>query len=112
MDLGGVDVPRAEAIRARQSTAQRSAPGSAMAVTYYAEHTLLTLFRRPVDLAFRVIGEPLRHITTRERFAALAKDTGWRVREDSGTEDWSERYGFGSSALLWMTERLALLERE
>ncbi|MCC6877329.1 MAG: class I SAM-dependent methyltransferase [Sandaracinaceae bacterium] len=92
-----------------EATRARSAPGSTLAATYGLRDRLwLTRLRRPVDLAFRVLGEPLRGLTEPTEFRSLLEQSGWRLAHDTGPHDWSARYGFGVPALLLIEERLAV----
>ncbi|MCB9598229.1 MAG: SAM-dependent methyltransferase [Sandaracinaceae bacterium] len=88
--------------------AGRSAPGSALAVTYATTDDGLWFARLsgPVRLAFRVLGEPLRGMTSPADFAALLESTGWTLRDDTGPPDWRRRFGYG--AVLTIVERLAV----
>jgi methyltransferase (TIGR00027 family) len=92
------------------AAAARSAPGSSLLVTYGTpqDHLWLARFARPVRLAFRILGEPLRGLLSREAFHALLRDTGWTPRSDTGPADWRARYGWGIEALLQIEERLVV----
>jgi methyltransferase (TIGR00027 family) len=92
--------------------AARSAPGSVLAVTYVTKDRLwLERFKQPVKVAFEILGEPLRGVTTREDFRALLEEHGFRVTEDTSPHDWKSRYGWALSPLLTILERLAVAER-
>lgn len=88
--------------------AARSAPGSALAVTYGTYYDRMWLSRIPsaVHLGFRVLGEPLRGLTTPAAFHPVLAESGWRVMEDTGPRDWRARYGWAIDALLTIEERL------
>ncbi len=90
--------------------ADRSAKGSGLAVTYGLLDDRIWLERLPntVHLAFRILGEPLHGLTTRDAFHALLLVTGWTVAEDTGPHDWRERYGYGVERLLTVAERLTV----
>ena len=108
---GVVPYLEAEASRATlHAVRARSAPGSALAVTYgVAEDGLwLTRFRHAIHIGFRVLGEPLRGLTTTAAFHRMLRETGWSVGEDTGPLDWCARYGYGVKALLSIEERLVL----
>ncbi len=91
-----------------------SAPGSALAVTYGTTHDRIWLerFAGPVHLGFRILGEPLRGLTTIEAFHAMLADTGWRPGADTGPRDWRARYGWGHDVLLTIEERLVVATRD
>jgi methyltransferase (TIGR00027 family) len=93
-----------------EAVLSRSAPGSAIAVTYaVAEDRLwLTRLRDAVHIGFRILGEPLRGLTTTDAFHQTLRETGWSVGDDTGPLDWRARYGYGVKALLSIEERLAV----
>lgn len=94
------------------SIAAVSAPGSRLALTYVVDHRLLRApLVRPVELAFRLLGEPLRGLTSQRALHAVLEDTRWRPTADTGPHDWRRRYGWGIDALLLLEERLVLAER-
>jgi len=94
------------------SIAAISAPGSRLALTYVVDHRLLRApLVRPIELAFRVLGEPLRSLTSQRELHAVLEDTRWRPIDDTGPHDWRRRYGWGIDALLLLEERLVLSER-
>jgi methyltransferase (TIGR00027 family) len=91
--------------------ASRSAASSILAVTYVTnEDRWLARLARPVHAAFRLLGEPLRGVTTRERFHELLAEAGWHVKEDTSPHDWHARYGYAIDALLTLGERLVVAE--
>ena len=94
------------------SMAAISAPGSRLALTYVTDHRLLhTPLSRPIELAFRVLGEPLRGLVSRAELHRVLEETGWRPTADTGPHEWRERYRWGIDALLLLEERLVLAER-
>lgn len=88
--------------------AGRSATGSGLALTYGTARGQYGLPRVPwsVQLGFRILGEPLRGLTTTDELVALLEETGWSLEEDSGPQDWRRRFGYGR--LLPLEERLAV----
>ncbi|HEY8430581.1 MAG TPA: SAM-dependent methyltransferase [Sandaracinaceae bacterium] len=87
----------------------RSAPGSALVLTYGPSHDQPWLaLAPPVHLAFRALGEPLRGLMTREELHGLLAAAGFRVESDTGTRDWRARYAWGIRPLLLIEERLVV----
>lgn len=93
--------------------ADRSAEGSTLAVTYglLDDRFWLERLTGTVHLAFRILGEPLHGLTTRDAFHALLAEAGWNIAEDTGPHDWRERHGYGMRWLLTIVERLTLAVR-
>lgn len=87
----------------------RSAPGSSLAVTYGPSDDQPWLgLARPVHLAFRVLGEPLRGLMTRAELYGLLESAGWEVHGDEGPKEWRASFGWGIRALLVIEERLVV----
>lgn len=94
------------------SVAAISAPGSRLALTYVVGHRLFRgPLSRPVELAFQLLGEPLRSLTSRDALHTALDEAGWHPLEDTGPHDWRRRYRWGIDALLLLEERLVLAER-
>lgn len=91
----------------------RSAPGSRIAVTYGTPHASKfgPAFARAAQVAFRVIGEPLVGLRTREEMRAELERAGFHVLDDSAPDEWNARYGGGQRRFLVVEERLAVGER-
>ena len=74
--------------------ASRSAPGSALIVNYHTVHRRLI-----ARLIFRLIGEPQISAWTPEEMAADLQSVGFVVREDSGMNDWNQRFAHGNATV-------------
>ena len=72
--------------------AGRSARGSTLIVNYHTVHR--RLFMR---LIFRLIGEPQISAWTPDEMAADMQSVGFVVREDSGMDDWNQRFAQGQA---------------
>lgn len=91
---------------------ERSAKGSWLAVTYGSSDDQPWMqLARPVDLAFRILGEPLRGLMTQGEMHGMLESAGWSVESDTGPKEWRERYGWGIRALLIIEERLVVARR-
>ena len=70
--------------------AGRSAAGSTLIVNYHTVHRRLI-----AKLMFRLMGEPQISAWTPEEMASDLRSVGFLVREDTGMEDWNERFAQG-----------------
>nr|HEX4316045.1 SAM-dependent methyltransferase [Kofleriaceae bacterium] len=93
--------------------AQRSAPGSRLAVTYATPSASAAgpAFVRVAKLGFRAIGEELRGLISSDDMRDELVIAGLDVVADSGSGQWAKRYGDGRRRLLLVDERLAVAER-
>jgi methyltransferase (TIGR00027 family) len=94
--------------------AARSAPGSAIAITYVMPDlfTPVAGVRRTLRFSARAIGEPLHGAMTREAMAARLAAAGFAVRADETTTDWAARYWPAAYARrVAARERLVTAER-
>ncbi len=89
----------------------RSAPGSALALTYSPREQPWLRLAGSVHLAFRALGEPLRGLVSRDELHAMLEETGWTLESDTGPADWRRAHGWGIRALLIVEERLAVARR-
>ena len=90
--------------------AARSAPGSVLLVTYATRTAMDVPVVSPViRAAFRVFGEPLIGAMHPDEAHAMLGRTGFEVTSDTGSTDWSERWG-GSPRLArpFSSERLVV----
>ena len=74
------------------SVAARSGPGSTLIVNYHTVHRGLI-----ARLIFRLIGEPQISVWTPEEMAADLRSAGFVVREDSGMNDWNDKFAHGQA---------------
>ncbi|HEY1696765.1 MAG TPA: SAM-dependent methyltransferase [Polyangiaceae bacterium] len=103
-------LPR-EAVRATlAAVAGRSAPASRVAVTYGtpAASPLGPAAVRVALAGFRVIGEAIVGLITREAMHAELAAVGYRVIDDVSAREWGERHGGARRRLLLVEERLAV----
>ena len=70
--------------------AARSAPGSTLIVNSHTVHRRLI-----AKLMFRLMGEPQISAWTPEEMGSDLRSVGFLVREDTGMEDWNERFAQG-----------------
>jgi methyltransferase (TIGR00027 family) len=77
-----------------EAIAERSAPGSRLAMTYVepAESHQDTRSIVRVAMVVRVFGEPFLGLMTRAEAAELLMRSGFRLLEDSGAPEWRRRY--------------------
>lgn len=100
-------------VKATQETleaiARIAAPGSRLAVTYATPDMIdLPGPLQPVGhTAFRALGEPLLGLTPSPVFAEHLRAHGFALLEDTGSADWSRRYGRGRRPAVVVHERLA-----
>jgi methyltransferase (TIGR00027 family) len=72
--------------------ARRSASGSTLIVNYHTIHR-----RWIARLIFRLIGEPQISAWTPEEMAAELRSAGFRVRDDTGMNDWNTQFAGGAA---------------
>lgn len=74
--------------------AARSAPGSALVVSYATPSMVsLPALLHPIGLAaFMLIGEPLRGAISTEALSAMLSARGLSTEHDSGAADWAQRF--------------------
>ena len=94
--------------------ADRSAPGSRLAMTYTepsgANKSAAGLLR--LGLVVRLFGEPFIGLLTRSDVSELLSEVGFRLEEDSGVEDWRRRHTDNPNrAGVMFSQRIALAER-
>lgn len=100
-----------DAVRATLAVvAERSAPGSRLAVTYGTPMAAFLPERvKSVALAgFRHLGEPILGLVAQSDLRRTLEDAGMRVLEDTSARDWGARFGRGRPRLLLVEERLAV----
>lgn len=103
-----------EAIEATLAdVAERSAPGSEIAMTYaLPELPLPRALHRPVRTAFAVLGEPLFGLMSSRRAADHLASAGFTVIDDTGSGDWATRFaGDARLARPFSSERLVVARR-
>jgi len=107
-------LPRAAVADTLTQVAERSAPGSRLAVTYVTGHgpTFAPGLERVVQTSFRVLGEGLDAHYRPEEFAALLSEHGFEVTSDRGSAGWSREWGGDPrwAGALLAAERLCIAE--
>jgi methyltransferase (TIGR00027 family) len=90
--------------------AERSAPGSRLAVTYGTPtgSPLGPAAVRLARVAFRILGEELLGLLTPEAMRDELNDVGFRILDDLSATEWGERHGGGKRRLLLVDEHLAV----
>jgi methyltransferase (TIGR00027 family) len=90
--------------------AERSAPGSRLAVTYGTPtgSPLGPTAVRLARVAFRMMGEELLGLLTPEAMRDELNDVGFRILDDLSATEWGERHGRGKRRLLLVDEHLAV----
>ncbi len=105
-----VYLPRAAFEATLAEVAARSAPGSALLLTYVTPELSGVPFVSPFAvLGFRLLGEPLVGAMTSAEADRALRGAGFEPRGDTGSEDWSRRFG-GSARLVlpFASERLVV----
>lgn len=88
-------LPREAVADTLQQIAERSAPGSRLAVTYVTHHgpSFAPALERVVEPAFRVLGEQLEATYRPDELAVLMDEHGFDVASDRGSDEWSQEGG-------------------
>ncbi len=94
--------------------AERSSAGSRVAMTYTqppAPGDKAKSMRQTMKLV-RFLGEPFLGLLTRAEAEELLRNAGFRILEDTGVEDWRQRYADSSSrASVVYQQRIAVAEK-
>jgi methyltransferase (TIGR00027 family) len=91
-----------------------SAPGSRVLVSYATPSgsPLGARFVRAAVVGFRIVGESIKAMYTRDEMREVLSLHGFRVAEDTSARQWGDRFGEGKRLLLLVDERLAVGIRE
>ena len=105
-------LPRAAVADTAEQIAERSAPGSRLAVTYVTGHGSEPRLEGLVQLGFRVLGEALDAHYRPEEMAELLGEQGFTVLRDGSSREWPRDWGGDPRwARVFASERLCVAGR-
>lgn len=106
-----VYLPESFTTRLLEVAGSRSAPGSALALTYIRA-SKMPIARSAGAVMLRALGEPLGTPFSREKIAAHVRAAGLEVESDTNDRDWSVRFGASAAlARAFRDERLLVARK-